>query len=148
MSESFICTWVSTERWRDWHTDWNGLDTKLAKWMRAGKQICCLSYVGHTHNPLKDDCYFCYASARLMNLIWQGGSGRIYQDPECNILYQIETGRQARQREDGHRKAAPPPPVRPRVPFRAGPAGRTAVRHRVRADDRNEAGPWQGPLHC
>ncbi len=92
MSESFICTWVSTERWGDWHRHWNGMDRKLARWMRAGKQICCLSYVGHTNNSLKDDCYFCYASARLMNLIWQAGNSAVYDDPECNVLYQIETG--------------------------------------------------------
>jgi len=92
MSESYICTWVSTERWGDWHTQWNGMDKKLAKWMNAGKQILCLSYVGHTHNSLKDDCYFCYASARLMNLIWQAGCMDVHDDPECNILYQIETG--------------------------------------------------------
>ncbi len=95
MSESYICTWVSTERWGDWATQWNGMDRKLAKWVRAGKQVCCLSYVGHTKNKLKDDCYFCYASARLMNFIWQAGNDEVYEDPECNILYQIETGQPA-----------------------------------------------------
>jgi len=104
MSESYICTWASTERWGDWDTEWNGIDRKLAKWMRAGKQICCLSYVGHTENTLKDDAYFCYASARLMNLIWQAGNPEVYDNPECSILYQIETGQpQTRERvtDDG-----------------------------------------------
>jgi len=98
MSESYICTWVSTKRWGDWHRDWNGMDRKLARWVRAGKQVCCLSYVGHTRNTLKDDCFFCYASARLMNFIWQAGNAEVYEDPECNILYQVETG-QPRTRE-------------------------------------------------
>jgi len=92
MSESYICTWVSTERWGDWHAQWNGMDKKLARWLNVGKQICCLSYVGWTSNPLKDDCYFCYASARLMNMIWQAGNAKVYDDPECAILYRIETG--------------------------------------------------------
>ena len=104
MSESYICTWVSTKRWRDWQTQWNGMDKALAKWMRRGKQVCCLSYVGHTRNKLKDDCYFCYASARLMNMIWNAGSEEALDDPECGILYQIETGQpvtEERVTEDG-----------------------------------------------
>ena len=92
MSESYICTWVSKKRWGNWEKDWNGMDKKLKSWVDYGKQICCLSYVGHTDNPLKDDAYFCYASARLMNFIWQGGNDKLYKDPECSILYQIEIG--------------------------------------------------------
>jgi len=40
MLESFICTWVSKERWRDWHKDWNGID-KIVKifQMREGKKL-------------------------------------------------------------------------------------------------------------
>jgi hypothetical protein len=95
MSESFICTWVSKHRWGDWHKQWNGMDRKLARWMRAGKQVCCLSYVGHTEHTLKDDCYFCYASARLMNMIWQAGNEKVLLDPELIQLYQIETGQPA-----------------------------------------------------
>ncbi|MBI2843204.1 MAG: hypothetical protein HYX78_07365 [Armatimonadetes bacterium] len=92
MSESYICTWVSTTRWGDWHKDWNGMDKKISKWMKAGKQVCCLSYVGHTTNNVKDDCFFCYASARIMNMIWQGGRQVVYDDPELSVLYHIETG--------------------------------------------------------
>lgn len=92
MAESFICTWVSTDRWGDWPTQWNGMDRKLAKWLRLGKQVLCLSYVGWTQHTLKDDCFFTYASARLMNMIWQAGCMKVHDDPECNILYQIETG--------------------------------------------------------
>ncbi len=70
MSESYICTWVATDRWGDWHKNWNGLDKKLP----AGKQVCCLSYLGHdTKHSFKDDVFFCYASARLMNFIWGAG---------------------------------------------------------------------------
>ncbi|HON04759.1 MAG TPA: hypothetical protein P5065_01815 [Candidatus Ratteibacteria bacterium] len=92
MSESYICTWVSTKRWGDWHKQWNGMDKKISKWIKAGKQVCCLSYVGHTTNDIKDDCYFCYASARLMNMIWQAGNLAVYDMPDISILYQIEIG--------------------------------------------------------
>lgn len=92
MSESYICTWVSTSRWGDWHKQWNGMDKKLSRWMKVGKQVCCLSYVGYTTNDIKDDCYFCYASARLMNMIWQAGSTTVYDRPDISILYQIEIG--------------------------------------------------------
>lgn len=70
MSESYICTWVATDRWGDWQKNWNGLDKKIP----AGKQVCCLSYLGHdTKHSFKDDAFFCYASARLMNFIWGAG---------------------------------------------------------------------------
>ncbi|HOQ81754.1 MAG TPA: hypothetical protein PLL89_01690, partial [bacterium] len=85
-------TWVSTKRWGDWHKQWNGMDKKISKWIKAGKQVCCLSYVGHTTNDIKDDCYFCYASARLMNMIWQAGNLAVYDMPDISILYQIEIG--------------------------------------------------------
>ncbi|MFA5394285.1 MAG: hypothetical protein WC338_07535 [Candidatus Ratteibacteria bacterium] len=92
MSESYICTWVSTQRWGDWQKQWNGMDKKISRWIKAGKQVCCLSYVGHTINDIKDDVYFCYASARLMNMIWQAGNATVYENPALTILYQIETG--------------------------------------------------------
>lgn len=90
MSESYICTWVSEKRWGDWNRDWNGLDRKIP----AGKQVCCLSYVGSTKNPIKDDIFFCYASARLMNFIWNaGGSPAARKDPSARRLYAVTLGK-------------------------------------------------------
>jgi hypothetical protein len=92
MSESYICTWVSKSRWGDWAKDWNGLDKKVP----AGKQVCCLSYVGHTTNAVKDDLYFCYASARLMNFIWSAGNKpEIRWDKDARLLYATTLGRPA-----------------------------------------------------
>lgn len=91
MSESFICTWVATDRWGDWHKDWNGLDHKVP----AGKQVCCLSYLGHgTRHSLKDDAFFCYASARLMNFIWGAGYSldKIGDDRPVRRLYGLTLG--------------------------------------------------------
>ncbi len=84
MSESYICTWVSSTRWGDWAKGWNGIDKKVP----AGKQNCCLSYVGHTSNSVKDDLFFCYASARLMNFIWSAGNKpEVKSDKFTRLLY-------------------------------------------------------------
>jgi hypothetical protein len=91
MSESFICTWVSKERWGDWHNRWSRLDERCSGPLKEGKQICCLSYLGDTPYPLKDDAFFCYATARLMNLIWNAGRD-ILAGNEASVLYRIKTG--------------------------------------------------------
>jgi hypothetical protein len=91
MSESYICTWVATDRWGDWHENWNGLDKKVP----AGKQVCCLSYLGHdTKHSLKDDAFFCYASARLMNFIWGAGYSlaQVKDDGPVRRLYGLTLG--------------------------------------------------------
>jgi hypothetical protein len=91
MSESFICTWVATDRWGDWHKNWNGLDKKVP----AGKQVCCLSYLGHdTKHSFKDDAFFCYASARLMNFIWGTGYdiAQVKDDRPVRTLYGLTVG--------------------------------------------------------
>jgi len=91
MSESYICTWVATDRWGDWHKNWNGLDKKVP----AGKQVCCLSYLGHdTKHSLKDDAFFCYASARLMNFIWGAGYSlaQVKDDGPVRRLYGLTLG--------------------------------------------------------
>ncbi|HQO35167.1 MAG TPA: putative glycoside hydrolase [bacterium] len=89
MSESFICTWVSDKRWGDWQKNWNGIDKKIPE----GKQVCALSYVGHTTNPVKDDLYFAYASARLMNFIWNaGGESHIGKNTDMDALYALTLG--------------------------------------------------------
>jgi hypothetical protein len=92
MSESYICTWVSKTRWGDWAKEWNGIDKKIPE----GKQNCCLSYVGHTTNAVKDDLFFCYASARLMNFIWSAGNKpEIRYDKFARLLYATTLGRPA-----------------------------------------------------
>ncbi|OGD21397.1 MAG: hypothetical protein A2W03_06565 [Candidatus Aminicenantes bacterium RBG_16_63_16] len=91
MSESYICTWVATDRWGDWHKNWNGLDKKVP----AGKQVCCLSYLGHdTKHSFKDDAYFCYASARMMNFIWGAGydKAKVGDDSAMRTLYSLTVG--------------------------------------------------------
>ena len=91
MSESYICTWVATDRWGDWHKNWNGIDKKVP----AGKQVCCLSYLGHdTKYSLKDDAFFCYASARLMNFIWGAGYSleKVKDDRPVRLLYSLTIG--------------------------------------------------------
>jgi len=91
MSESYICTWVSEDRWGDWQNDWNGIDKKIP----AGKQVCCLSYLGHDiYHSLKDDAFFCYASARLMNFIWTAGynKDKVRDDAPIRLLYGLTLG--------------------------------------------------------
>ncbi len=91
MSESFICTWVATDRWGDWGKNWNGIDKKIPD----GKQVCCLSYLGHdTKHSFKDDAFFCYASARLMNFIWGAGYSldKVEDDRPVRTLYSLTLG--------------------------------------------------------
>jgi len=90
MSESYICTWVRDNRWGLWEKDWNGIDQRIPQ----GKQVCCLSYVGHTKNPIKDDLFFTYASARLMNFIWSAGNQpEVKSHPTTRKLYSIRLGK-------------------------------------------------------
>jgi len=91
MLESYICTWVSTERWFDWHDHWHKSGVELQPFVKAGKQIQCLSYLGHTPYGAREDAFFCYATARLAGMVWNGG--RPLSDPETAILYQIRLGK-------------------------------------------------------
>ncbi len=63
---------------------------KLQPFIKAGKQIQALSYLGHTGYGVREDAFFCYASARLAGFVWNGG--RPLSDPETAILYQIRLG--------------------------------------------------------
>jgi hypothetical protein len=90
MSESYICTWVSKDRWFDWPTHWHELDVKMQPFIRAGKQVQALSYLGYTPYGVREDAFFCYASARLAGFVWNGG--RSLSDPDTAILYQIRLG--------------------------------------------------------
>jgi len=90
MLESYICTWVSKDRWFDWRGHWHDQGVKLQPFIRAGKQIQALSYLGHTGYGVREDAFFCYASARLAGFVWNGG--RPLSDPETAILYQIRLG--------------------------------------------------------
>ncbi len=90
MLESYICTWVSKDRWFDWHKHWHESGIKLQPHIRAGKQIQALSYVGHTSYGVREDAFFCYATARLAGFVFN--AGRPISDPETAILYQIRLG--------------------------------------------------------
>ena len=91
MMESYITTWVSKERWQDWLKFWHDQGVKLQPFMRAGKQIQALSYLGHTPYGIREDAFYCYASARLGGFVWNGGLS--LSNPETAILYQIRLGR-------------------------------------------------------
>jgi hypothetical protein len=90
MLESYICTWVSKDRWFDWNEHWHQRDVALQPFIKAGKQIQALSYLGHTDYGVREDAFFCYASARLAGFVWNGG--RPLFDPDTAILYQIRLG--------------------------------------------------------
>jgi len=91
MLESYICTWVSKERWFDWHKHWHEFGKTLKPHLAAGKQIQALSYVGHTPYGIKEDSYFCYATARLAGFVWSGGS--LQKGNPASLLYQIRLGK-------------------------------------------------------
>jgi len=91
MLESYICTWVSKERWFSWPDHWHKQGVDLQPFVRAGKQIQALSYLGHTPYGVREDGFFCYASARLAGFVWNGG--RSLSDPDTAILYQIRLGK-------------------------------------------------------
>ncbi len=91
MLESYICTWVSKDRWFDWRTHWHKQGTELQPFVRAGKQIQALSYLGHTPYGVREDALLCYATARLAGFVWNGGMP--LSNPDTAILYQIRLGR-------------------------------------------------------
>ncbi|MCC6442407.1 MAG: hypothetical protein IT210_03005 [Armatimonadetes bacterium] len=91
MLESYICTWVSKERWMDWHKHWHEMGNLLKPHLRAGKQIQALSYVGFTPFGVKEDSYFCYATARLAGFVWSGGG--LQKGNPASLLYQIRLGK-------------------------------------------------------
>ena len=61
------------ERWFDWKTHWHDQGVKLRPYLDAGKQVQALSYLGHTPYGVKEDAFFCYATARLAGFVWNGG---------------------------------------------------------------------------
>lgn len=92
MKESYICTWVSKDRlWGGTWYDWYKRDIKCKPITEAGKKIWALSYLGHTSNPIKDDAYYCYATARLHNFIWSAGGNELAKDP-AKVLIGIRLG--------------------------------------------------------
>ncbi len=90
MLESYICTWVSTDRWFDWTTHWNKAGKDLQPYVKAGKQIQALSYLGHTTYGVREDAFFCYASARLAGFVWNGGTS--LANPDTADLYRLRLG--------------------------------------------------------
>ena len=91
MLESYICTWVSKERWFDWKTHWHAQGVKLRPYLDAGKQVQALSYLGHTPYGVKEDAFFCYATVRLAGFVWNGGVP--LSDPGVGPLYRLHLGR-------------------------------------------------------
>jgi hypothetical protein len=91
MLESYICTWVSTDRWFDWKTHWNKAGKDLQPYVKAGKQIQALSYLGHTPYGIREDALFCYATARLAGFVWSGGLPLSH--PEVADLYRLRLGK-------------------------------------------------------
>lgn len=91
MLESYICTWVSKERWFDWKTHWHEQGVKLQPYLKAGKQVQALSYLGHTPYGVKEDAYFCYATARLAGFVWNGGVPLSH--PDVAPLYRLRLGK-------------------------------------------------------
>jgi hypothetical protein len=91
MLESYICTWVSKERWFDWKTHWHEQGVKLRPYLAAGKQVQALSYLGHTPYGVKEDAFFCYATARLAGFVWNGGVA--LSNPDVAPLYRLRLGK-------------------------------------------------------
>jgi hypothetical protein len=91
MLESYICTWVSQERWFDWKKHWHEQGVKLRPYLAAGKQVQALSYLGHTPYGIKEDGFFCYATARLAGFVWNGGTPLSH--PDVAPLYRLRLGK-------------------------------------------------------
>jgi hypothetical protein len=89
MAESYILTWVSTDRLGDWK-DWQKKGHDLQPYIRAGKAIQALSYLGHTPYGIRNDAYFAYATARLSGLVWNGGLP--LSNPETADIYRLRLG--------------------------------------------------------
>jgi hypothetical protein len=99
MLESYICTWVSKDRWQDWNTHWNQTGKSLGPYLKSGKQVLALSYLGHTPYGVKQDAFFCYASARLAGFVWNGGP---LSNQDTAPLYRLRLGKPlSEEREEG-----------------------------------------------
>ena len=91
MLESYICTWISKDRLPDWKTQWHAQGPKLRQLLDAGKQIQALSYLGHTPYGIKEDAFFCFATARLAGFVWC--SPEAFVRPESAPLYRLTLGK-------------------------------------------------------
>ena len=90
MLEGYICCWKSKERWFDWKDHWHAQGVKLRPYVEAGKQVQALSYLGFTPYGVKEDAFFCYATARLAGFVWNGGP---LSQPEVAPLYKLRLGK-------------------------------------------------------
>ena len=91
MLESYICTWANNDRLHDWATFWHQAAADLQPALHSGKQIQALSFLGHTPYGVREDAFFCYASARLAGFVWNGGLP--LSDPDAAPLYRIRLGK-------------------------------------------------------
>ena len=89
MAESYILSWVSKDRMGDWK-DWQKKGHDLQPYIRAGKAIQALSFLGFTPYGIRNDAYFSYASARLSGLVWNGGTP--VSNPEVADIYRLRLG--------------------------------------------------------
>jgi Hypothetical glycosyl hydrolase family 15 len=94
MLEAYICTWTHSDRWPDWPY-WDEAGQKLQPKLKEGKQIQALSYLGHTAYGIREDAFFCYASARLAGFVWTCGwnGGLPLSNPDTAALYRIRLGK-------------------------------------------------------
>jgi len=91
MLESYVCSFLSKKRWFDWDKTWNRIGKCFRPAVRAGKQLQALSYLGGTGRSVRDEAFFCYASARLAGFVWSGGTRGGVKD--LMPLYAVRLGR-------------------------------------------------------
>ena len=89
MAESYILSWISKDRLGNWQ-DWRKKGDDLQPYIRSGKAIQALSYLGHTPYGIRNDAFFAYASARLAGMVWHGGLP--VSNPETADIYRLRLG--------------------------------------------------------
>jgi hypothetical protein len=85
MIESFIYSWAWEGRNQN-HT-WTNIKKRIEKnesFMKTGRLITALSYLDPTRKEVKDDAFWAFSAARLLEVIWWSnlentGAGRLYQ---------------------------------------------------------------------
>jgi hypothetical protein len=94
MLESYICSWAWPDRGEKAGYTWDVWQKKGANLrgvLKDGKQVQALSYLGVTPYGVREDAFFCYATARLAGFVWNGGLP--LSTPDTAALYRIRLGR-------------------------------------------------------
>ena len=90
MWESFVCSWAwKGKRLAHW-AEAKQRARELKAQLDAGKRIIALTYLRNTATTIKDDAYFCYAAARMLDFIWT--DCQTMGKNEANRLYAIDLG--------------------------------------------------------